>query len=246
MIAAEKLTAAEIVRRLCPQTWREWLKRDLDFETHYRPLFKMAISWCGSDRTILDVGCGAGQHVAAFHACRVRATGIDRHIPDEGLANAKAVGYQLVTGRWEDIESDAFDAVWSHHVLEHARDPLSYLEEWARIVRPGGKLFLAVPKYREDALPGHVNTGWSISQAVYMAALGQWDCSDYRAVSHGMNILLAASKPSGPCQRYSEINGGQWSSIADQLTDRGTIDWGNCRLGVRFMPNWPKGDELDQ
>jgi SAM-dependent methyltransferase len=48
------------------------------------------------------------------------------------------------------------DATWdyviSSHVIEHFFDPIAAVEEWLRVIRPGGYVFIIGPK--QDALPG--------------------------------------------------------------------------------------------
>jgi SAM-dependent methyltransferase len=43
------------------------------------------------------------------------------------------------------FESDAFDEIRLHHVLEHLSDPLRTIEELHRIARPGGTVNVRVP-----------------------------------------------------------------------------------------------------
>jgi SAM-dependent methyltransferase len=47
--------------------------------------------------------------------------------------------------RLDAVPDDAYDAVLSSHVLEHLSNPLRALEEWRRVVRPGGHILLIVP-----------------------------------------------------------------------------------------------------
>ena len=46
------------------------------------------------------------------------------------------------------IPSEQFDFLVSNHLLEHLADPLAAMEEWLRVLRPGGLLFLSVPGFR--------------------------------------------------------------------------------------------------
>lgn len=41
--------------------------------------------------------------------------------------------------------SDSYDFVLSSHMLEHSANPLAVLNEWRRLLRPGGMLLLVVP-----------------------------------------------------------------------------------------------------
>jgi SAM-dependent methyltransferase len=45
----------------------------------------------------------------------------------------------------EQIPDGTYDALLASHVLEHLANPLGALEEWQRVVRPGGHILLIVP-----------------------------------------------------------------------------------------------------
>jgi SAM-dependent methyltransferase len=47
---------------------------------------------------------------------------------------------------------NTWDYVLSSHVLEHFFDPVKAVEEWLRVVKPGGYVFMIIPKWR--SLPG--------------------------------------------------------------------------------------------
>jgi SAM-dependent methyltransferase len=51
-------------------------------------------------------------------------------------------------GRYPFIDDNAFDFVVSSHVLEHTCNPPRQIEEWLRIVRPGGIVYMIVPDKR--------------------------------------------------------------------------------------------------
>jgi 2-polyprenyl-3-methyl-5-hydroxy-6-metoxy-1,4-benzoquinol methylase len=94
---------------------------------------------------VLDYGCGSGaylSHMRGFgHAvvgvdfdpvavAAVRSAGIECHTPSE----AERLGW-----------SDAFDAVTLAHVIEHVHEPAALLAQLARMLRPGGTLFVETP-----------------------------------------------------------------------------------------------------
>lgn len=43
------------------------------------------------------------------------------------------------------IESSSQDFIIANHVIEHMANPIGALRAWMRVLRPGGKLYLAVP-----------------------------------------------------------------------------------------------------
>lgn len=51
------------------------------------------------------------------------------------------------------IADDAYDFVCSSHALEHVANPLRALQEWKRVLRPGGNLVLVLP--HKDATFDH-------------------------------------------------------------------------------------------
>jgi SAM-dependent methyltransferase len=50
---------------------------------------------------------------------------------------------QLLKG----VEDGSFDFVYSSHCLEHMRDVAESLMNWARVIKPGGILYVVVPDY---------------------------------------------------------------------------------------------------
>ncbi len=52
-------------------------------------------------------------------------------------------GEKLVT-----FENDSVDFVIANHFLEHTEDPIGTLKNFLRVLRPGGKIFMAIPDMR--------------------------------------------------------------------------------------------------
>lgn len=48
----------------------------------------------------------------------------------------------------EGVRDAGYDFLISAHVIEHMKNPLASLEQWCRIVKPGGKIYLIVPDKR--------------------------------------------------------------------------------------------------
>lgn len=84
---------------------------------------------------VLEIGCGMKKAFPQF-------VGYDSQHHFGELTAADVVGDAADLSQFQDEE---FDAVFSSHVLEHMEDMQAALNEWARVIRPGGYLCLYVP-----------------------------------------------------------------------------------------------------
>jgi len=84
---------------------------------------------------VLDVGCGINKLAGAL--------GIDRNPSSRAdvLVDIDALPYPF--------RDNSFDHIHCAHVIEHVADVIGTLEEFHRIVRPGGTVFIATPHYTD-------------------------------------------------------------------------------------------------
>lgn len=109
---------------------------------------------------LLDVGCGDGAFAAAMRARGWDARGTDFD-PAAAAAARRRHGLQVEVGDLRDIAFPAasFDAVTARHVVEHVADPIAFVAECWRLLRPGGRLVLVTPNI--DSLGHrHFGTRW--------------------------------------------------------------------------------------
>jgi SAM-dependent methyltransferase len=130
----------------------------------------------GAARAILDIGCGAGQTIVALNAAR-RSVGVD--IDEAALRVAargpmgEAIKVAAARGEHLPFADGAFDYVYSRVALPYMDIPLA-LSEMARVLRRGGRLWLALhpidipaEQFRRGNLKGRI-------YALYTMLNGAW------------------------------------------------------------------------
>lgn len=195
------------------------------------PFLKEVLQY--SFRNIIDFGCGFGCHVAEFAKAGRDAYGVDVSFLPEAKEEAKKGGYQLIEGSWENIPEKSFDAGFSHHCLEHALNPVEWLHAWGRIIKPGGKLFVVVPTYREEVLAGHVSNGWNCHQLAYLLAVAGYDCRDGRFSVHDGSVFGIVDRPEEMTVADTHVFG--FGRVASRMPRTMTID----ARGVRYLGDPP-------
>lgn len=94
---------------------------------------------------VLDVGCGQGLALELFRVAGLQAIGIT--IGQDDLAACQARGFDVaeMDQSFLEYEAGSFDLIWCRHALEHSVAPYFTLTEFARVLAPGGALYVEVP-----------------------------------------------------------------------------------------------------
>lgn len=121
------------------------------------PQFRHLVARCPSEGNILDVGAGEGTFLQTsknlIRGVSLHAIDISDYLDTEILK--AAVEFKKCDLNLDPIPypSNSFDYVNCSHVLEHISNPIDVLEEIARVLKPGGYLYLETPDTRWAALP---------------------------------------------------------------------------------------------
>lgn len=121
----------------------EWPEESAAAGTHERVLELMATRPLKGMR-ILDVPCGAGRFSAALGRRGADVTPMD-------IAPVSPFAGELQRRVLADVNvglpfpSSSFDAVVSIEGIEHFENPSLFVRECARVIRPGGRIFLTTP-----------------------------------------------------------------------------------------------------
>jgi SAM-dependent methyltransferase len=101
----------------------------------------------GRPRRVLDVGCSSGYLARPLHADGVSVVGLE--LDERAAQHARAFCEAVLVGDVESMElpfePGSFDAVLCGDVIEHLRDPLSFLVRVRPLLGPGGRLVLSTP-----------------------------------------------------------------------------------------------------
>src|SRR3954470_8184556 len=136
----------------------------------------------GAARAILDIGCGAGQTIVALNAT-ARSIGVDVDVEALRFGATGALGARVrgaaAMGERLPFVDGAFDYVYSRVALPYMDIP-SAVAEMHRVLRPGGRLWLAlhplsVPaeQFRRGNLKGKLYATYTIANGLWLDATGR-------------------------------------------------------------------------
>lgn len=100
-----------------------------------------------SGRRVLDVGCGAGEFLSRDPQNTV---GVDVDPQLVGLCRERGLTAHCMSALALEFPDASFDAVHAAQLIEHfaPADAARFITEAARVLRPGGHLFLTTPGVR--------------------------------------------------------------------------------------------------
>ncbi len=109
---------------------------------------------------ILDVGSGTGAFVAALRKAGWQADGLEPDATARMVAQDDFGVALLDIDRLFTLPAASFDAITLWHVLEHVHGLNEYMQQFHRLLRPGGSLLIALPNHTSlDA--AHFGKWWA-------------------------------------------------------------------------------------
>jgi SAM-dependent methyltransferase len=109
---------------------------------------------------LLDVGAGTGAFSHTMQQAGWLVTGLEPDSTARANAREKHRLNLLPPQELYELPAAGFDAITLWHVLEHVHDLQGYMQRFFTLLKPGGRLFIAVPNYTsKDA--ARYNAHWA-------------------------------------------------------------------------------------
>jgi SAM-dependent methyltransferase len=196
-----------------------------------------------AEGALLEVGCGAGMYLDLMRALGwKRVVGVD--FSETAIRSAREeLKLEAYCGELSGVglEANSFDAVSLSHTLEHIPNPLAFLAELRRLMKPGGRLAIVVPNLESTCArvyekywmaldpPRHVVdfTSGSLRLALERAGFGVESISTSPASARDIALVSNSRRKGdaraihtdpqhrfGPVRRLSAWSIGAWERLA--------------------------------
>lgn len=106
---------------------------------------KLINSFNTQEKVILDIGAGTGDFLKTCASNNWKTIGVEPSKKAREIALTK--GIQLKENL-DAIENQKFDVITLWHVLEHVPNLFEYVSTLKKLLKPNGKLIVAVPNYK--------------------------------------------------------------------------------------------------
>jgi SAM-dependent methyltransferase len=158
--------------------------------------------------TVLDVGCGTGEHTKPFQKAGYKVTAIDHQ---KTFPDVIPMLYGVTSESY--VRKDGFDLVWTSHVLEHQMNTLTFLQCLKTDLKEGGWLSTTVPPLKHEIVGGHV-TLWNAGLLLYNLVMAGFDCSQAKIKTYGYNISVIVRKKSVELPKNLHYDRGDIEKLA--------------------------------
>ncbi len=178
---------------------------------------------------IVDIGAGEGSYAVALYRRGLHLTLVDvlpaplekaRHRFTETVG-AETVTFLCAPAESTGLPDAAFEAAYMIEVLDHVRDPAAAVQEAARLLAPGGRLYLTVPNraFPIETHPvrwfGRLIMPWWMPFLPWcpplhrrLATARVFTPGDLRALAAGAGLVLEGMEPMmPPFERFPALQG---------------------------------------
>ncbi|MEP6743255.1 MAG: class I SAM-dependent methyltransferase [bacterium] len=170
---------------------------------------------------LLDVGFGAGTLLEAARRAGWQSFGVE--VSERAVKHVRGMGFEVFAGTLQEAAypENYFDVVTASEVLEHVRDPPAVLREIARILRPGGLLWLTTPHGR-GASAKMLGVKWStVSPPEHLQLFSR---AGSRALLAGVGLrqVRVATEGVNPFELLNGLRGSGAQASPEAHSERGS------------------------
>lgn len=97
---------------------------------------------------LLDIGCGVGDFIHTAETKGWECTGVEPSEDAQNIARQRIKACIIQSQDLEKLEDESFDIITMWHVLEHVDNLKWQVEQLHRLVKPNGRIVIAVPNYK--------------------------------------------------------------------------------------------------
>jgi len=114
---------------------------------------KLINSFNAEEKSILDIGAGTGDFLAACKNDKWKVTGVEpnenaRAIAKSKISNSKFQIFDDIQKLTLESKEKTFDVITMWHVLEHVPNLNAYVSNLKTLLKPNGTLIVAVPNFK--------------------------------------------------------------------------------------------------
>jgi ubiquinone/menaquinone biosynthesis C-methylase UbiE len=132
---------------------------------------------------VLDVGCGAGAALAPASRKAAAAVGVELSQKMAERARAAAPDAEVFVGDASQLDFDdgSFDVVVSAFTVFFMPDPTAALQEWRRVLAPGGRIVLSTWAASDPR--------WEFERQIRRRYAGELDQAVLQELGRGLTLL---------------------------------------------------------
>ena len=145
-----------------------------------------------STHTVLDVGCGRGNHSRIFGEYGKKVTGTDLNVQCRGC---DAYGFVYIRDNFmEHVFDEQYDLIWCSHALEHQIAVGDFIRKLFSCCKQDGKVAITVPNDISGFVTaGHVSV-WNVELLMYNIIECGYSCQHTAVKSYASNVSVIVPK----------------------------------------------------
>ena len=106
------------------------------------------------NQKLLEVGVGRPDMLLGFKRFGLNVQGCDKSVESMRICQKNDIPFKLIDFSQKKLpyKTGTFDIVYSKSVIEHMVDPLKFIMECRRVLKPGGKILTLTPDWNANYL----------------------------------------------------------------------------------------------